>query len=206
MGRVLVLFAHPALQKSRVHRVLAAAAQRVEGITFRDLYECYPDLHLHVAREQQLLIEHDIVVFQHPFYWYSTPAILKEWQDLVLEWGFAYGPGGTALQGKKLITVMSTGGPEEAYQREGFNRFTIRELLAPLEQTARLCGLEYLPPFVMHGVLQTSPEEIQVAAKHYAAMLAAMRDDTLDWPAVRARRYVSDGPLPLLEQSKGATA
>jgi glutathione-regulated potassium-efflux system ancillary protein KefG len=205
MARVLVLFAHPALQKSRVHRVLAAAAERVEGITFHDLYECYPDLHLNVEREQKLLVEHDIVVFQHPFYWYSTPAILKEWQDLVLEWGFAYGDGGIALRGKKLLTALSTGGPEEAYRREGFNHFTVRELLAPLEQTMRLCGVEYLPPFVLHAVLRLSRQEIDAAAERYVALLEAMRDDGLDWTALRTRRYFNDGPLPLLAE-KGATA
>jgi len=202
MARVLVLFAHPALQKSRVHRVLAAAAAKLAGVTFHDLYERYPDLHLNVEREQQLLVEHDVIVFQHPFYWYSTPAILKEWQDLVLEWGFAYGDGGTALRGKKLFNAMSTGGPEDAYSCQGCNRFTIRELLAPIEQTARLCNMEYLPPFVLHAVLQISGEKIQEAARDYVALLEALRDDLVDFEALRPRRYGNDGPLPLLE--KGA--
>ncbi len=205
MARVLVLFAHPALQKSRVHRVLAAEAERVKGITFHDLYECYPDLHLNVEREQKLLVDHDVVVFQHPFYWYSTPAILKEWQDLVLEWGFAYGDGGTALRGKKLFNAITTGGPEEAYQRDGFNHYTIRELFVPIEQTTRLCGMEYLPPFVLHAVLRMSRQDIHAAAKTYVALLEAIRDDAVDWAALRTRRYGNDGPLPLLNE-KGAMA
>lgn len=188
-----------------MNRVLAAAAQRVEGITFHDLYEHYPDLHLNVDREQQLLVAHDIVIFQHPFYWYSTPAILKEWQDLVLEWGFAYGEGGSALRGKKLLNAISTGGPEEAYRREGFNHFTIRELLAPIEQTTRLCAMEYLPPFVLHAVLGLPREQITAFAAQYTALLEAMRDDTLDFSAARTRRYLNDGPLPLLAE-KGAIA
>jgi hypothetical protein len=70
---------------------------REEAVDISDLYEEYPDFYINVKREQQLLIEHDIIVFQHPFYWYSSPAILKQWEDLVLEFGFAYGPGGTKL-------------------------------------------------------------------------------------------------------------
>ena len=42
-NRVLVLFAHPALEKSRVNRRLIRAAQGLEGVTFHDLYEAYPD-------------------------------------------------------------------------------------------------------------------------------------------------------------------
>lgn len=198
MARVLILFAHPALQKSRVNRLLAEAARAVPGVTFHDLYEEYPDLHLNVEREQALLREHEIVVFQHPFYWYSTPAILKEWQDLVLEWGFAYGDGGTALLGKKLMSAITAGGPEEAYQRDGFNHFTVRELLVPFEQTARLCGMEYLPPLVQHAVLRFDADRVSSAADSYATLLSAMRDDLLDFATLRARRYVNDGPLPLL--------
>ncbi len=198
MARVLVLFAHPALQKSRVNRALANAAEKVDGVTFHDLYERYPDMHIDVEREQQLMTQHDIVVFQHPFYWYSTPAILKEWQDLVLEWGFAYGDGGTALRGKKLLSAISTGGPEDSYRREGFNYFTVRELLAPLEQTTRLCGMEYLPPLVLHASLRMTREDITAAAANYGKVLEAFRDDLVDFTTLRSRRYLNDGSLPLL--------
>ena len=176
MARVLILFAHPAVQKSRVNRHLADAVRTLEGITFRDLYEEYPDLYLNVKAEQELLVAHDVIVFQHPFYWYSSPAILKEWQDLVLEWGFAYGDNGTALRGKKFLTAITTGGPSEAYRREGFNYFTIRELLAPFEQTARLCGMEYLAPFVVHAVNSFSKEDIVAAAQDYRRVITMLRD------------------------------
>ncbi len=89
--RVLILFAHPALQKSRVNRRLIAAVSNLENVTINDLYEEYPDFCVNVKREQDLLRSHDIIIFQHPFYWYSCPALLKEWEDLVLEYGFAYG-------------------------------------------------------------------------------------------------------------------
>lgn len=174
MARVLILFAHPALQKSRVNRELAAAVRDLPDVTFHDLYEHYPDLHLDVRAEQNHLTAHDVIVFQHPFYWYSCPAILKEWQDLVLEWGFAYGDNGTALRGKKLLSAITTGGPAEAYGREGFNYFTIRELLAPFEQTARLCGMEYLAPFVLHAVHRFSKAEIAEAAAAYRDRISAM--------------------------------
>lgn len=148
---VLVLFAHPAPERSENNRHLAAVAARTDGVTLVDLYAEYPDYDIDIDREQQRLREHDAVVFLFPLYWYSTPALLKEWQDLVLEHGFAYGEGGTALAGKSLLCALTAGGPAEAYRASGANHFTIEELLRPLEQTARLCGMRFLAPCVLYG-------------------------------------------------------
>jgi glutathione-regulated potassium-efflux system ancillary protein KefG len=175
-GKVLVLLAHPAIHRSRVNRALARAVVELPGVTIHDLYDAYPDFDVDAAREQALLTSHDAVVFQFPFYWYSTPAILKEWQDLVLEFNFAYGPSGKALQGRPLLCALSTGGPEGAYQASGHNRFSIRELLAPLEQTANLCGMPFLPPFVVHGSHRLSDTDIAAAAAEYRGTLEALRD------------------------------
>ncbi len=176
MARVLILFAHPALQKSRVNVELVKAVHDLPGVTFHDLCERYPDCHINVYAEQKLLTQHDIVVFQHPVYGYSCPSILKEWLDLVLEWGFAYGENGTALRGKRLLSAITAGGPAEAYDRSGFNYFTVRELLAPFEQTARLCGMEYLTPHVLHAVQRMTQEEIATAASNYRQLITSLRD------------------------------
>ncbi len=175
--RVLILFAHPALHKSRVNRRLAAAVQPLQGVTFHDLYEEYPDFNIDVRREQRQLTEHDALVLQHPFFWYSSPALLKEWIDLVLEHGWAYGPGGTQLHGKPLLQVITTGGGAQAYSRTGHNYFTVRELLTPYEQTARLCGMRYLPPFVIHGTHDLQTEDvIQPHVAAYVERVEELRD------------------------------
>jgi glutathione-regulated potassium-efflux system ancillary protein KefG len=173
---VLVLFAHPAIRKSRVNRHLVDAVSDLDGVTVNDLYDEYPDLDIDVAREQELLAKHDVVVFQHPFYWYSTPAILKEWQDLVLEHGWAYGHDGDALKGKALLNAMTTGGSEDSYCAKGANRFSIRQLLTPIEQTARLCGMDFLPPFVVHGTFRLTAPEIDDHAADYRRLVEALRD------------------------------
>lgn len=179
--RLLILFAHPALHKSRVNQLLLSSVESLSGVTINDLYESYPNFHVNVAREQALLLEHDVIVFQHPFYWYSSPAILKQWQDLVLEYGFAFGKNGTRLHGKLVLTAISTGGPSSAYQRNGYNYFTVRELLAPFEQTARLCGMTYLPPFIVPGVLWMQDQaELSTYGSVYRRALAALRDDAFD--------------------------
>lgn len=188
---VLVLFAHPALQKSRVNRRLMREPQALEGVTFHDLYEAYPRLDIDVEREQELLVAHHTVVLQHPFYWYSTPSILKEWQDLVLEHGWAYGSEGRALRGKTLVNAVSTGGGEEAYCAEGFNRFSMMQLLAPLAQTAFLCGMRFLPPFAVHGTHAMPPEEIEAHARDYRRFLEALREGRVDLEAASALRRVN---------------
>lgn len=179
--RVLVLLAHPSPDRSEVNGPMAAAARRIDGVTLVDLYAEYPAFDIDIDREQARLQAHDIICFLHPLYWYSTPAILKEWQDLVLEYGFAYGVGGSALLGKLFFSALSAGGPEAAYRARGYNHFTIRELLQPLEQTAMLCGMTYLPPFALYGA-RTAVEEGRLAGHvaDWTRLLEALRNGTLD--------------------------
>jgi len=159
---------------------LVSAAREVEGVTVHDLYERYPDFDIAVAHEQELLLGHDVIVMQHPFFWYSVPAILKEWMDLVLEHGWAYGGQGAKLSGKRLMSAVSTGGGDVAYTPEGINRHTMREFLRPIEQTARLCKMVYLPPFLVQGTHRLSDEDIQSHAAGYRRLLAALRDGGID--------------------------
>ena len=184
--RILILLAHPSLDRSEVNRPMVDAVRGLDGVALVDLYAEYPDFQIDIDQEQQRLLEHDIIVFQHPLYWYSTPAILKEWQDLVLEHGFAYGDGGTALQGKVFFNALTAGGLEAAYCAKGYNHFSIRELLYPIEQTARLCGMTYLPPFALFDS-RTAIEEGRVN-RHiddWIRLLEALRDDRLDIPTAQ---------------------
>jgi len=187
MRRVLVLFAHPVLERSRVNRRLIDAIAGIEHVRVHDLYEEYPTLAIDVKREQALLLEHDVIVFQHPFFWYSAPAIMKEWQDLVLEHGWAYGEGGTKLKGKITLNAITTGGPESAYKRSGYNRFSIRELLSPFDQTAHLCGMRFIAPFAIHAALRmTTDADVAANRDAYVRLLEALRDDRIDLDAAAA--------------------
>lgn len=171
MTRVLVLFAHPALRKSRVHRALAAAVRDLPGVTFHDLYESYPDYDIDVPAEQARLAGHEVVVLQHPLYWYSVPPLLKQWFDLVLEHGWAYGSQGRALEGKLLQVALSAGGREQAYGPGSFNGYTIGQFLAPIEATAKLCRMRWAEPFTVMGTHAMQAEQIREAASRYAALL-----------------------------------
>jgi glutathione-regulated potassium-efflux system ancillary protein KefG len=188
MSRVLIAFAHPALQMSRVHARLLEALPRRPDITVNDLYDLYPAFDVDVPREQALLAAHDVLVLQHPLYWYSVPPLLKQWIDLVLEHGWAYGSSGTALRGKAVMSLVTAGGAAEAYGPEGFNRYTLSQLLAPVEQTFRLCGMDYLPPYAIHGTHRLTAPDIEREAGRYAAALEALADGRWD----EARRAAPD--------------
>lgn len=181
MSRVLVLFAHPALEKSRIHRRLIERLPDRNDITFHDLYEQYPSFSVDVKTEQSLLSSHDLVVLQHPVYWYSVPALLKQWVDLVLEHGWAYGSTGDALKGKRAISVVTAGGRAAAYRADGYNRFTIRQFLAPIEQTCLLCGMGYWPPYVVYGAHSMTEADIDSEAQRYRKFLELLADDRIDF-------------------------
>jgi glutathione-regulated potassium-efflux system ancillary protein KefG len=150
-ARGLIVFAHPALEKARVAPAMLKAALALPYFPVRDLYDLYPDMTIDVLAEQVAMAVSDIVVLQFPLYWYSVPALLKEWLDLVWVPGWAYGKGGKVLVGKTLACAFSAGGSSETYSAQGANRFTIAELLRPWEQTAALCGMRWIPPFVIHN-------------------------------------------------------
>ena len=192
MNRILVLFAHPALQKSRINSRLQSGTTGIEGVTFHDLYEAYPEFDIDIPREQKLLEEHDIIIFHHPLYWYSTPAILKEWQDLVLEHGWAYGSEGNALKDKLFFNVISAGGREEAYQPEGYNGRTLRQLLAPIEQTARLCKMVFLPPFVVHGTHSIQLDSVQNYSNSLHQLLVDLREGKVDTESIQEALYLNN--------------
>jgi glutathione-regulated potassium-efflux system ancillary protein KefG len=173
-ARVLLTLAHPALERSRANRALAKAAKGLAGVTFHDLYETYPDFAIDIEAEQETLVAHDVVALQFPLYWYSTPALLKEWFDLVWLHGFAYGIEGNALAGKRLFVACTTGGAAKAYHAHGYNRFSMDDFLRPLEQTAYLCGMVWETPFVVHGAALKDDAELKAEAARYRARIASL--------------------------------
>jgi glutathione-regulated potassium-efflux system ancillary protein KefG len=192
MKKVLINFAHPARSRSIINRSLRQALEGLEAVTVNDLYAAYPDFLIDVKREQRLCEEHGVIIFQHPLYWYSTPAIMKEWLDLVLEHGWAYGLEGTALEGKLFLQAITAGGDDSTYQKEGYNEFTIGELTSPYRATAKLCSMTWLPPFTVLGIHRGLPaERISGYAEDYRRAVIALRDNTLDMEKVRELPYLN---------------
>ncbi|MBU0945685.1 MAG: NAD(P)H-dependent oxidoreductase [Proteobacteria bacterium] len=190
-NNILILFAHPALQNSRVNRQLMKYVMSLDGVTFHDLYEAYPDFHIDVKHEQNLLLGNDIIVFHHPLFWFSVPAILREWMDLVLQHMWAYGKTGRALKGKKLFNVVTTGGNESLFQHDGNHGNTMIEFLAPIRQSAYVCGMDFLPPFVVHGTRNITQQEITQSGEDYRKMIVSLRDGKVNLEAARSQQRLN---------------
>ena len=199
MKKTLVLFAHPRYESSRANQALLKGIAQLEGVTIHDLYEQYPDFNIDVAYEKELLIQHDIIIWQHPFYWYSCPPILKQWIDMVLEFGWAYGATGNALEGKQVLNVLTTGGNRDVYCKDGRNNYTIREFLRPFEQTATLCGMEYLPPFAVMGTHKLSMSSLGSEVDSYRILVNSLMNQKVEIPEGDNCQFLND--LPILQNS-----
>lgn len=179
--KTLILFAHPRLERSRFNKALLERIPKHPDLTVADLYELYPDFNIDVTKEKERLAAHEMIIWQHPIYWYSCPPLLKQWIDMVLEFQWAYGPGGNALAGKKVFNCVTTGGAADAYQHEGRNRFTLREFLSPFDQTAHLCKMTYLPPFAIMGTHRLTEAEMHSALAEYETLLHAILHNKINW-------------------------
>jgi glutathione-regulated potassium-efflux system ancillary protein KefF len=172
---ILVLVAHSDLGHSlTTRRVIDAllAAPVAPRIELRDLYRLYPDYHINVDAEQRALQAARLVVLVHPVYWYSMPALLKLWLDDVFRLGWAYGPGGTALHGKDLWLVASTGGGPEAYAPPGDGANTLDDCLLPYRQIARTCGMRWLPPQILQAAHRATQAQVAAHAGSFVEQLA----------------------------------
>ena len=197
---IYLLAAHPDWRESRVNRRLRDAVRTVVGVQVCDLYERYPDYDVDVAAEQARLAEARLVVLMHPIQWYSMPALQKLWLDEVMTYGWAYGVDGTALRGKDLWLVATTGGPESSYHPKSYNRYFFDAFLPPYEQTAALCGMRFLPPLILHGA-HNAPEA-EVAA--HVDVVRQRLSSYPQWPELDALDPCPECEVPTSDRVRAA--
>lgn len=140
---ILLINGHPAYGRSFSNKIIVEKLRDEFGdnLLIHELAKNYPDYVIDVAQEQEALQKAEVVVWEFPFFWYSVPAILKKWVDDVFSYGFAYGPGGDKLRGKKILYSFTTGGDALAYTRDGHNRHSIEEMATPLLSIANFVGM-----------------------------------------------------------------
>ncbi len=203
MAEIVVLTAHPRLEHSRVNLALMQAAQALpaERVQVRDLYALYPDYLIDTEAERAALAEARLVVWQFPFHWYGMPPLLKLWLDEVFGFGWAYGMGGAALEGKDLWLVVSTGGTEASYHPAGHNQHFIDDFWAPMAQTAQVAGMRFLPPLVLHGAHRVGEG---VVARH-AALFADRLSRYPFWPELEDLPPLPGCEIPAVDRPHRAT-
>lgn len=166
----LVVLTHPNIQESRVNKTwLNELKKYPESFDIHALYESYPDLNFNVQKEQELLEQYDEIIFQFPVHWFSVPFALKKYMDEVLTFGWAFGPGGDKLKGKKIGFAVSTGGAKESY--DSFVK--LETLLSFAYVSFQYIGCEIIGTHAFYGVsTQPSQESIDENAKEYVKTFA----------------------------------
>lgn len=192
MNKILLVVAHPALEKSRNNIRLMKAAEKLDNVVIRDLYELYPRFSINTAKEQSYLEKSNIIILQHPFYWYGVPALMKQYLDMVFTHGWAYGKEGHQLEGKILFNALTTSGSRESYSPEEHNRFPLASYLIPYNQLAHVCQMHFLPPFVMH---QSGKADASASAKHakqFKQLLQLLSVGNPDLEPIKDLEYLND--------------
>lgn len=192
MNKILLVVAHPALEKSRNNIRLIKAAGNVENVIVRDLYELYPRFSINMAKEQSLLEQSDVIILLHPFYWYSIPALMKQYLDMVFTHGWAYGKEGDKLEGKILFNALTTSGTRESYAPDAHNRFPVSAYLIPYNQLAYVCRMHYLPPFVLHESGKADASASARHAKQFKQLLKLFASGQPDLAQFRELEYLND--------------
>ena len=192
MNKILLVVAHPALEKSRNNIRLIKAAEQVEHVMIRDLYELYPRFSINTAKEQEFLEKSDIIILQHPFYWYSVPALMKQYLDTVFTHGWAYGKEGNKLEGKLLFNALTTSGSRESYSWDQHNRFPLSSYLIPYNQLAHVCRMHFLPPFVMHESGKADAASSAKHAKQFKLLLKLFTAERPDLERIKDLEYLND--------------
>lgn len=171
--KTLIILSHPTVEESSSQQFLIHSLPDDENITLHMLEQTYPDGKIDVAKEQKLLQDHDRILFQFPFYWYSSPPLLKKWQDEVLTDHFAFGYRGNKLHGKELGLVLVIGLPEKEYQTGGHEGFSISELTKPYQAMAKKTGMTYLKPLTIFQFAYQSETEkmaLLIAYQQYLSL------------------------------------
>lgn len=161
---VLVLLAHPDIQKSKANAALSQAAAEVEGVQVVNIYEhgVNPDVYREAVKQAHTL------VYEFPFYWMSSPHLLKQWTDEVF---MAFVSEGL-IEGKRLMVVTTTGSEEAAYQHDGRNKYTMEEYLRPFEGQANHAKMLWEKPLVVYGLYSDgAAERLAEGCKTYKARL-----------------------------------
>ena len=66
--KFIVPFTYPRFSESIIQRAMLRRINDFEDVTVHDLHADYPDFMIEVEREQQLLLQNNVIILQHPFY------------------------------------------------------------------------------------------------------------------------------------------
>lgn len=100
----------------------------------------------------------DYILYQFPIYWFSTPAILKKYIDVVYAFKEFYefndGPYGSGglMKDKQVMLSTTWGIDEKTFGSEFFDGASRDEVLLPIRKTQTYCGIREMKHFSCHGI------------------------------------------------------
>ena len=171
--KTTILLFHPDYAKSKANCVLVDAVRPLDGVEVVDMTATCPDGKIDLDQEVARLFQAERLVLQFPIQWYSTPSLLKSWQDQLLTRMYYINAKteGERLRDLPVMVAATAGNDPSAYTPEGINLFPLEELLKPLHATAHRCFWRWTDPFLIYRSNKSSPEELAAAGRRYAARL-----------------------------------
>lgn len=208
--KTLIIVSHPEIDESGSQQYLKEALPDSSDITFHHLESTYPEGKIDIEQEQQLLQQHDRIILQFPLYWYSSPPMLKHWQDEVLTENFAYGSGGNKIKDKELGLVLVIGMPEKEYQVSGNEGYTLSALTTPYQAMAKKTQMNFLKPFLIfqfHYMEESEKMRMLIAYQQYLMIenfdtLRAKENWFLQQLDDMDEKFLPDGSQFILDQIK----
>jgi len=175
--KTLIIIAHPNFGESNINKRWAQELLKFpDKYTVHHLDAVYPDEKIDVLAEQRLIEQHDKIVFQFPYYWFNSPALLKKWLDEVMTHGWAYGSkSGYRMEGKKIALAISLGIDEDELGTSGKYKYPLSELTRPFELSFEYVKANYQSPFAFYGMeYNVSERHIAHGVKLYMDFLEAL--------------------------------
>ena len=171
MKKTLVVFAHPYLEHSTSNVELINFYVRHQHFTLRDLYEEYPDFHIAAFRERKRLQQYDRFIFQFPIIWFGIPPLLKLWIDEVLDRNWLTGEEINPLENKDIYIVVTTGGKERSFSKNGTYKYTIDEIISGLIVSLNVFKANVKDITVVYEAHKLSKKEIILQKKKFVDTL-----------------------------------
>lgn len=162
MNNVLIVSGHTDLDNSFANKIILDNLEHsLPGAIQIHLDKLYPNYIFDIHKEQERLMNADIIVLQFPFFWYGVPSLMKKWIEDVFSHGFSHGSTGDKVKGKKLLLSFTSGAPESMYQYGGVQSYPIEDFLPPLKQFANLCRMEWAGHVYTGGLSYIAKSEEQ---------------------------------------------
>jgi glutathione-regulated potassium-efflux system ancillary protein KefF len=174
MSKTLMILAHPNIEESIGNKTISETFANEENTEVRNIHLLYPDFKIDVKAEQEALLTADTIIFQYPLFWYSIPAILKEWIDQVFQYGFAFGAE-SKLTGKNVIVSFTIGSPIKDYPQE-----TIEKITFHLKGLTKYCKMNYAGEIFCNDINNYAPgakeKAVESANKHTQQLLELIKN------------------------------